>query len=150
METSEELNKELREEVNKIFADLAKEIGSNRQQLANKVLSHHKEINKELTKSKVDDERKKGILSEVSRIVKMAGQQLPHLKMHAPKPVTAQASIEASNKVAVPQSKVAAPPAKVAAAVSKVAAPPSKKSAPPAKKKAAPAKKVTPKAKKKK
>jgi len=80
MEPSKELNKEFKDEVNLIFADLFKEIGSNRAQLANKVLGIQKEINKELTKDKIDDQRKKEIRIEVSRTVKMAAQQLPHLK----------------------------------------------------------------------
>lgn len=90
MDKNEELNKELKEEVSKTFADLSKEIGNNRQQLANKVLSLHKEIHKELNTNKVDAKRKQEILNEVSRIVKMAAQQLPHLKMNAPKTVTSK------------------------------------------------------------
>jgi len=78
METTKELNVELKEEVNKMFADLFKEIGSNRVQLANKVMVLQKEIHKELNKTKVDAHRKKEILREVANMGKMAAQQLPH------------------------------------------------------------------------
>ena len=86
MAKSLELNKEFKEEINKVFTDLFKEIGNNRQQLVAKVLSQHKELHKELTKNKIDTKRQNEIRAEVSRIVKMAHQQLPHLKAESPKP----------------------------------------------------------------
>jgi hypothetical protein len=134
MESTTELNKELKEEVNKIFADLFKEIGSNRAQLSNKVLVLHKEFNKELSKEKVDGKRKAEILSEISRIVKMAAQQLPHLKrIISPKP--AMASPKPSVAVAKPADTTPKPEAP--------------KSIPAAKKKSAPAAKTPVKKKKK-
>ena len=113
MEKNPELNKELKEEVNMTFADLSKEIGNNRQQLANKVLEVHREINRELSRNKVDAKRKMEILAEVSKVVKMAAQQLPHLKMNAPKPVaTTPKPAAAPPKPVVIQKPKASIPAK--------------------------------------
>ncbi len=126
METNNELNKELKDVVNKIFADLSKEIGNNRQQLANKVLSLHKEINKELTKNEIDAGRKKEILAEVSKIVKMASQQLPHLKWGHPKPVPAKV-IAPLVKVEGPTVKRTTPKIKVVALAKPTTKAPAKK-----------------------
>jgi len=84
MEQKKDLNKELSAEINNIFAGLFKEIGNNRQQLTNKVLATHTALHKELSKAKVDANREKEIRLEVSGIVRMAHQQLPHLKAKAP------------------------------------------------------------------
>jgi len=91
MEKTQDVNKEFKEEINKIFADCSKEIGNNRQQLALKMLRLHQEINKELSKTKIDAKREKEIRSEVAGMIKMAAQQLPHLKLKAPQPTTASA-----------------------------------------------------------
>ena len=88
MEKNNTLNQELKESINKIFADLFKEIGNNRQQLSNTVLSAQMGINKELSKDKIGAEREREIRNEVSAIVRNAAKQLPHLKMQAPKPAT--------------------------------------------------------------
>ena len=146
MEPSE-FNPELKEEVSKILSQLYREIGNNRQQLTNKVLGLHREINKELNASKVDAERAKGILAEVARIVKMAAQQLPHLKMNpgrpvapsvpkpvAPKPVPQTPRVEEKQvtpKKAAPAVKTESPARK--APVAKKSAP-QKKTSTPAKK----------------
>ena len=82
---TEELNKALREEINKIFADLSVEIGKNRQQLANKVLSAHMAINKELSRNAINADREKAIRHEVAAVVRMAHQQLPQMKFSLPK-----------------------------------------------------------------
>jgi hypothetical protein len=140
METNPELNKELHAEVNATFASLYKEIGNNRQQLANKVLGLHKELNKELGRSTVTEQRKKEILAEVARIVKMAAQQLPHLKFAHPKPVSPSAAAVAPVKPVAPKhaapekkahAKATTPPAKKAAKPSKPSAPAKKTSAKP-------------------
>ena len=86
MEKNTALNQELKESINKIFADLFKEIGNNRQQLSNTVLSAQMGINKELSRDTVDAKREKEMRNEVSAIVRLAAKQLPHLKMQAPKP----------------------------------------------------------------
>src|SRR6185369_5736872 len=86
-----ELNKELKEEINKTLTDLLKEIGNNRRQLFNKVMGFHTELHRELSKNKIDADREKEIHIEVNRIVKMAHQQLPHLKFKSPQPATATA-----------------------------------------------------------
>lgn len=140
MEQDKELNQEFKDEISKTFASLFKEIGNNRQQLTGKVLSHHKEIYKELNKEEVGEERKKEIRQEVSRVVKMASQQLPHLKMVAPKPVMpTQSRISLPPKAApivkpAPVIKPAPSKAKVAAKAKPVASK-SKKTAPAKKKK---------------
>ena len=82
---TEELNKALREEINKIFADLSVEIGKNRQQLANKVLSVHMAINKELSRNAINADREKAVRHEVAAVVRMAHQQLPQMKFNLPK-----------------------------------------------------------------
>ena len=113
MEKNPELNKELKEEVNKTFADLSKEIGNNRQQLANKVLEVQREINKELSRNNVDAKRKMEILAEVSKVVKMAAQQLPHLKMNAPKPAAPPKAAVTPQKPSATRPKTkTSPPAK--------------------------------------
>ena len=92
MEPNNDLNTKLKEEINKIFEDLFKKIGNNRQQLANKVIGFHKEINKELSKMQVDANREAVIRREVARIEKMAAKQLPHLEripIRTPLPVAA-------------------------------------------------------------
>ena len=86
MEKNTALNQELKESINKIFADLFKEIGNNRQQLSNTVLSAQMSINKELSKDTIDANREKEMRNEVSAIVRMAAKQLPHLKMKASNP----------------------------------------------------------------
>ena len=91
MEKSVELNKELKEEINKTLTDLLREIGNNRQQLFNKVMGFHTELHKELSKNKIDADRQKEIHIEVNRIVKMAHQQLPHLKFKTSQPAVAPA-----------------------------------------------------------
>ncbi len=98
MEKTQDVNKEFKEEINKIFADCSKEIGNNRQQLALKVLRLHQEINKELSKTKIDAKREKEIRSEVASMIKMAAKQLPHLKPKAPQPTPAVPSSAAKEK----------------------------------------------------
>ncbi|HRI78757.1 MAG TPA: hypothetical protein PLR06_04405 [Cyclobacteriaceae bacterium] len=90
--TTMELNKELKEEIGKTLTDLLKEIGNNRQQLFNKVMGFHTELHRELSKNKIDDNRQKEIRIEVSRIIKMAHQQLPHLKFKVPQTTAAVAT----------------------------------------------------------
>jgi hypothetical protein len=119
MEPSKDLNGKLKEEVNKIFEDLFRKIGNNRQQLANKVIGFHKEINKELTKTTVDAKREVEIRREVAGIEKMAAKQLPHLErtpprtatpVAAPAPAVAKAPAPAAPKVPAPvEAKVPAP-----------------------------------------
>ena len=75
-----EFNRELRDQINKTFTELFDEIGNNRQQLFNKVLSVHQRINKELTKSAADANKQKEILREVSATLRMASSQLPQIK----------------------------------------------------------------------
>jgi hypothetical protein len=85
MENGKEINAELKEEVNKLFADLFKEIGNNRVQLSNQVFNVQHEINKELNRDKVDAARRLEILAEFTKAEKMAAKQLPHLKRNIPK-----------------------------------------------------------------
>ncbi len=92
MEPNNDLNTKLKEEINKIFEDLFRKIGNNRQQLANKVIGFHKEINRELSKMQVDANREAVIRREVAGIDKMAAKQLPHLEripIRTPLPVAA-------------------------------------------------------------
>jgi hypothetical protein len=136
MEQNPEHNQELKQEVNRKFAELYHDIGSNREQLANKVIGIQRDIIKELARHPVDEQRKKEILNEVNRTIKMAAGQLP-LRKGPPKPAVA-APVPAPPKSTVP--KVAAPKNPVAKAPAPKAAP----SAPAAKKtakKTAPAKK---------
>jgi hypothetical protein len=98
MEASKELNSELKAQINKRFEDLFKEIGNNRQQLAAKVLEVHRNINKELSKEKVDEKRQNELLAEVSKIERIAAQQLPHILRKPmpgapPKPVAPKATV---------------------------------------------------------
>ena len=148
MDKDAEINKELKEEVSRIFSDLSREIGNNRQQLANKVLSIHKEINKELTRNEIDANRKKEILSEVSRTVKMAAQQLPHLRMAPPRQAAPVPPIQPAKEVKHVPATVVNPPIKVVSSHAKSAAPPAKKATLP-KKANAPARKGKPAKKKK-
>ena len=111
MEKGGELNKELKEEINLTLTTLLREIGNSRQQLFNKVLNFHTEIHKELSKNKIDAERQKEIQNEVSRTVKMAHQQLPHLKMNMPKPTAAPKPTPTPKATATPKPAAAPKPA---------------------------------------
>src|SRR5258708_692469 len=116
MEPSNDLNAKLKEEINKIFEDLFRKIGNNRQQLANKVIGFHKEINKELTKTQVDANREAEIRREVAGIEKMAAKQLPHLEripIRTPLPVAAPRPVV--SKAPPPMVKAPAPVAAKAA-----------------------------------
>ena len=158
----EEFNLALRQTINDTFASLLKEIGNNRQQLFNKVLGIHKELNKELSKGPVDAQREKQVLHEVASVLRMAAGQLPHLRTVAPKeiaplrptpppppkkveaPAPAPASPRPEPKKAAPETKhVPAKPVHKKPVAEKKAAP--KKAAA---KKAAPAKKTAAKKKK--
>ena len=112
MEKNQDLNKELKEQINTTFADLFKEIGNNRQQLNNKVLNVQMGIIKELSKGKVDAKRQKEILHEVSATVKMAAQQLPHMKLNLPKPATPSAPSTTPTKKPTTPPAASPPPAK--------------------------------------
>ena len=101
MEPNKDLNTKLKEEVNKIFEDLFKKIGNNRQQLANKVIGFRKEINKELTNTAADSKREVEIRREVAAIEKMAAQQLPHLERIPLRPVAPAAPIVAKTPAPV-------------------------------------------------
>ena len=119
MDKTKAFNNELKEEINKIFADLAREIGNNRQQLAFKVLGVQKEINRELSKGKVDAKQEKEIRSQVSGIIKIASQQLPHLKMNAPPPPQSPVAKTPAVPATKPPKSPASKPAKTPAAKSR-------------------------------
>jgi outer membrane biosynthesis protein TonB len=103
---TEELNKALRDEINKTFADLSVEIGKNRQQLANKVLSVHMAINKELSRNVIDANREKAIRQEIASVVRMAHQQLPQIKFNLPKTEGAPKPASKPKPVPAPKSEV--------------------------------------------
>jgi hypothetical protein len=67
----------LKEIVRQRFDDLYHRVGSNRQNLMNKVLSEHHQINKEFAKEKIDEDREKEILRKVREIERAANSQLP-------------------------------------------------------------------------
>jgi len=130
-----ELNKELKEEINKALTELLKEIGNNRQQLFNKVMGFHTELHRELSKNKIDADREKEIHIEVNRIVKMAHQQLPHLKFKSPQVATATTPTVKPEPKAKPEPKPKAEPKPKPEAKAKPKPKPAPKAKPTAKKK---------------
>jgi hypothetical protein len=122
----EELNSELKAAVNKRFEELFKHIGNNRVQLANKVSGVHRELNKELSKETIDEKRKVQIMIEVSKIEKMAAQQLPHMLRHAVKPISENPAspVAAAPKPPAPPAPVKPPQAAKPVAAKPVAAKP--------------------------
>jgi len=76
--TTDQLNN-LKETVRQRFDELYNRIGKNRQNLLNKVLFSHHQINKELTKEDIDEAHEKDILRRVREIERSADSQLPHV-----------------------------------------------------------------------
>ncbi len=84
--TSDQLNA-LKETVRQRFDELYQRIGTNRQNLLNKVLMVNHQINKELAKEKIDGDYEKEILRRVRETERAADSQLPHVrKVVAPSP----------------------------------------------------------------
>lgn len=73
---SDQLNK-LKETVRQRFDELYHRIGSNRQNLMNKVLFVHHQINKDLAKENIGEDQEKEILRKVREIERAADSQLP-------------------------------------------------------------------------
>lgn len=83
----------LKEIVRQRFDELYHRIGKNRQNLLNKVLFIHHQINKELTKEDIDSDHEKDILRRVREVERSSDSQLPHVhKVVQPMPAPASPS----------------------------------------------------------
>lgn len=76
--SADQLNN-LKETVRQRFDELYQRIGKNRQNLLNKVLFVHHQINKELGKDPIDADQEKDILRRVREVERSADSQLPHV-----------------------------------------------------------------------
>jgi hypothetical protein len=101
--SADQLNN-LKETVRKRFDELYERIGKNRQHLLNKVLFVDQQINKELTKEKINEAHEKEILRKVRETERSAESQLPHIHKvavtAAPKPSATPKPVEKTEKPA--------------------------------------------------
>jgi len=105
--SAEQLNN-LKEVVRQRFDELYHRIGKNRQNLLNKVLFEHHQINKELTKEDIDADHERDILRRVRDIERSADSQLPHVHKIV-QPSTTPAAPSTSPKPAAPPKPAALP-----------------------------------------
>lgn len=94
----------LKETVRQRFDELYHRIGSNRQNLMNKVLFVHHQINKELAKEMIDSDHEKEILLKVRETERSADKQLP-LVRKVPQAVSSAAPAPAKAVTPVKESK---------------------------------------------
>ena len=99
--TADQLDK-LKETVRQHFDELYHRIGSNRQNLFNKVLFVDQQINKELTREMIDDAHEKEILRKVREIERSADNQLPLVRKVVP-PLTVTPKVEKPVKESKPK-----------------------------------------------
>jgi hypothetical protein len=107
----DQLNK-LKEAIRQRFDELYHRIGSNRQNLFNKVLFVDQQLNKELTKEQIDEAHEKEILRKVREVERSADSQLPHIHKVAPASVAAAPVAATKVEKPVKESKPNEPKAK--------------------------------------
>jgi hypothetical protein len=109
--SADQLNN-LKEQIRQRFDELYHRIGKNRQNLLNKVLFVHHQINKELTKEDIDDNQEKDILRRVRETERSADSQLPHIHKVVQPTLASAAPSSSTAPVAAPKAPKPEKPAK--------------------------------------